>query len=172
MMRRTFVTGSLLASMLCLASCRGIARRAVKEKVRHDFPQVRRIQADQLAEWLNDSRREPPLLLDVRTKAEYEASHLHGAQRVEPGSEAAETIAPTNKPIVTYCSVGYRSAALAQKLQAAGFKDVQNLEGSIFEWANEDRPLEQNGEPSTKVHPYSRLWGKLLKPSVLSSLRQ
>ena len=44
-------------------------------------------------------------------------------------------------PIVTYCSVGYRSGKMAERLQAAGYTNVRNLEGSIFKWANEHRPL-------------------------------
>jgi hypothetical protein len=42
---------------------------------------------------------------------------------------------------------------------------VRNLDGSIFAWANEGRPLERNGQPAQLVHPYDALWGKLLDPA-------
>jgi len=71
---------------------------------------------------------------------------------------------------VTYCSVGYRSAKMAQRLRNAGYTNVQNLEGSIFEWANEHRPLVRDGEPTKQVHPYSALRGHLLRDEVRAPL--
>jgi hypothetical protein len=65
--------------------------------------------------------------------------------------------------IVVYCSVGYRSSVLARKLQDMGVTRVYNLEGSIFKWANEERPLVRNGDTVQKVHPYDAYWGKLLE---------
>ena len=68
--------------------------------------------------------------------------------------------------MVCYCSVGYRSSIVAEKLKqflrSQGRKDVKiyNLEGGVFQWAIEGRELE--GERKTQVHPYSMFWGKLL----------
>jgi len=59
--------------------------------------------------------------------------------------------------------VGYRSSILARKLQTLGFKEVHNLEGSIFKWANEGRPLVQGQTTVHKVHPYNAHWGRLLE---------
>ena len=148
----------------------GLEWSLVNWKVRHDFPGVPRIDSSQLDQWLRDPHRERPILLDVRTKAEFDVSHIHGAQRLEPGSDAATVTAPKRKPIVTYCSVGYRSAALAKKLQEAGFTNVQNMTGSIFDWANQGYPVEQNGRPAQKVHPYNTGWGKLLKKELRADL--
>lgn len=40
---------------------------------------------------------------------------------------------------------------------------VYNLEGSLFKWANENRPIvDRNGAITEKVHPYNSVWGKLL----------
>lgn len=154
------------AALLGLASCQGVAWNLVTRKVRHDFPTVQRTDPAGLARWLGDPNRPPPLLLDVRTRAEFDVSHLPGAQRVEPGSDAAQLHAPRDRPIVTYCSVGYRSADFAAKLQAAGFQRVENLEGSIFQWANEGRPVVgRDGARVGEVHPYDRTWGNLLAPA-------
>lgn len=68
-----------------------------------------------------------------------------------------------DRPIVVYCSVGYRSSILARKLQDKGFTNVYNLEGSIFKWANEGRPLVQGKVTVHKVHPYNAHWGHLLE---------
>jgi rhodanese-related sulfurtransferase len=148
---------------LAVAYAQGVEWAIVNWKVRHDFPSVRRIESPELARWLEDVKRVQPVLLDVRTKAEFDVSHIHGAQRVDPGSAASAIELPRDRPIVTYCSVGYRSGAFAQKLQEAGYRNVQNMAGSIFQWANEGHPVERDGRRVEKVHPYNAKWGRLLK---------
>jgi len=156
----------LLAGTLALLSCRSVDWFLVKTSLRNQFGDVRWITTEQLADWLANKNRPPPLLLDVRTKAEWEVSHLPHARLVEPQSDPSRALAglPKETPIVTYCAVGYRSARTARRLRAAGFRNVQNLEGSIFEWANENRPLVRKGENVRQVHPYSPFWGHLLAP--------
>ena len=154
------VSGILFSGMV---SSHAIGWALVNAKIRHDFPEVKRITTAELAAWLGDKGRQSPLLLDVRTQAEYDVSHLQNAERIEPDAPAAAVGQPKDRSIVTYCSVGYRSGAFAQKLRAAGFSNVVNLEGSIFAWANEGRPIFRGGAQVEKVHPYSRTWGLLLR---------
>jgi hypothetical protein len=47
---------------------------------------------------------------------------------------------------------------------------VQCLDGSIFQWANEHRHLVRNGDPVTRVHPYTQFWGRLLSGDVRAPL--
>jgi rhodanese-related sulfurtransferase len=162
--------GALLLATVASASSQGIKWTIVNFKVRHDFPTVRRIDSEHLSQWLGDAHRAQPILLDVRTKEEYDVSHLRGAQRVEPGSGATSITIPHEKSIVTYCSVGYRSAAFAKALQEAGFKNVQNLTGSIFDWANRGYPIEQQGHSVKKVHPYNDRWGGLLEKELRANV--
>jgi len=135
--------------------------------LRVEFPDVPFIRPSELNDWMNDSRRIPPLLLDVRGEREYAVSHLLDALRAESDVphqlQQLGTIGET--PIVVYCSVGYRSALLARKLHKAGFTHVRNLEGSIFAWANEDRPLVNAGGATSGVHPFNILWGRYLDKS-------
>jgi len=140
----------------------------MKALVRERFPEVRHLTTGELAAWIADTHRAAPLLLDVRTRTEFEVSHLPGARQVDPGVTAAALAPtlPTNAPVVVYCSVGYRSADCATRLARAGFTNVLNLEGSIFQWANEGRPLESGGQAVRKVHPYSGSFGKLLLPEL------
>ncbi len=128
--------------------------------VRLEFPGVPVVSATELAEL-----QPAPLLLDVREGAEFEVSHLPGARRVEPGAPIpAELLAMSREtPIVTYCAVGRRSAAFASDLKAAGFTGVRNLDGSIFRWANEGRPLVTDTGVATAVHPYNRFWALLVR---------
>ena len=159
-------TISILALALLFASAvRGhaIGWALVNAKIRSEFPDVRRITTDELAAWLNDRSRPAPLLLDVRTRPEYEVSQLTGAKHVEPNAAASVIRESKDRPIVTYCSVGYRSGAFAKKLRDAGFTNVVNLEGSIFRWANEGRPIYRGSRKVNEVHPYNRTWGMLLQ---------
>ena len=134
--------------------------------IRAKFPGVAQLSTDSLQTWLDESAMaERPLILDVREKEEYEVSHLKGAVSALTEKEALQALegVPPDRPVVLYCSVGYRSSEMAGFLQKSGFKEVYNLEGSIFAWANEGRPVYRGDERVSKVHPYDRVWGKLLK---------
>jgi rhodanese-related sulfurtransferase len=146
--------------------------QGIKDLVRKRFPEVSQLQTAELVIWLNDPNRPQPVLLDVREVKEFDVSHLPGATNVKPNAKAADlkAIIATGQPVVVYCSVGYRSSALAQRLAKIGLTNVFNLEGSIFQWANEGRPLVKNepAEPAEKVHPYNKRYGVLLKPALRS----
>ncbi len=167
------MTGLIVAA-IALLGARSIEWFILEQTLRHRFAKVKWIDTAQLAEWLAHKQRPPPVLLDVRTEAEWNVSHLPGARRVDPKAPVEEVISgiPKETPIVTYCAVGYRSGELATKLTEAGFTNVQNLEGSIFQWANEHRPLVHEDKPVTRVHPYSSMWGRLLRHDVRASLEE
>lgn len=167
------MTGLIVAA-IAFFGMRGIEWFVLEQSLRRHFPKVEWITTAQLADWLADKQRPPPVLLDVRTEEEWNVSHLADARRVEPNAsvEDATVGIPKETPIVTYCAVGYRSGALATKLHEAGFANVRNLEGSIFQWANEHRPLVSGDKPVTIVHPYSSLWGRLLTDEVRAPLQK
>jgi rhodanese-related sulfurtransferase len=106
-------------------------------------------------------------LFDTRAADEFNASHLPQAKRYDSSIDLLGTL-PKTTPIVVYCSVGVRSAAIAKQLKANGFTNVKNLRGSAFMWANEGRPLE--GRAAPKVHPFNTRWGNLLEPSLRLTL--
>ena len=138
--------------------------------VRERFPKVPQLSTAELAAWRTDPARAQPLLLDAREPAEFAVSHLPGAIRVAPEATAKAILAriEPGRPVVVYCSVGYRSSRLAARLMEGGRPGVYNLEGSIFAWANEGRPLVSGDEQSgaTRVHPFDATYGKLLKPEL------
>jgi rhodanese-related sulfurtransferase len=149
------------------ASSLGNSFTGLKWWIRLRFPHVPQMSTGELARLESEPPRKKPILLDVRTPAEYEVSHIAGAIRIDPDASAASVLPllPHGRAVVAYCSVGYRSSALAQRLIAAGQPDVYDLEGSIFQWANEGRPLEQNGKTVHVAHPYDAKWGKYLNAS-------
>jgi len=94
------------------------------------------------------------ILLDTREKKEYEISHIPGAIWVGYNNFKIKRIKELAKDakIVTYCSVGYRSERIGEKLQKKGFTNVSNLKGSIFKWVNEGNALEDiDGQETDKV---------------------
>jgi rhodanese-related sulfurtransferase len=143
----------------------------IKQTVRERFPEVTQIPTSQLSAWLEQSE-ERPILLDARSVEEFQVSHLlyaHPAATEEQALEALHSVGKDQR-IVTYCSVGWRSSELAQKLKARGYANVSNLEGSIFQWANEGRPVYKGDQPTTRVHPFDAQWGRLLKAELRSPL--
>jgi rhodanese-related sulfurtransferase len=115
---------------------------------------------------------ETPLLLDVRSEAEFAVSHLEGARRAETLEAAQALLAgePREREVILYCSVGVRSGRLAEDLRRAGWTNVRDLEGSIFAWANAGHPVWRDGRQVREVHPYDEHWGRLLERSLWSGL--
>jgi rhodanese-related sulfurtransferase len=163
----------LLVVGIALGKTEGFEWFALTNAIRTKYPTVPRITTAELAQWIEDKQRVQPVLLDTRTEAEWNVSHIPGARRVEPSAsgEAAGAGIAKDAPIVTYCSVGYRSSETANRLRAGGFTNVKNLEGSIFAWANEHRPLVSGERHVTRVHPYNEWWGRLLNDDVRAPMR-
>lgn len=172
MLRTLFLLAGLLALSGCGPSAPLDLSSAVQE-IRAKFPGVKQLSTADLAAWQADGKRPPPVLLDVRAPEEYGVSHLAGAKNSPSGSTPDEALSGVAKdaPVVVYCSVGYRSSQFAEVAQQAGWTGIVNLEGSIFAWANEGRPLVDDKGPAAKVHPYDAKWGELLKPALRSPLK-
>ena len=74
-------------------------------------------------------------ILDVRYPNEWAAGHIEGARHI-PGDELEDRLdeLDRDRPIVTVCRSGARSAEAAAFLTAEGY-DAQNLEGGMQAWA-------------------------------------
>lgn len=145
----------------------------LKQHIRKEFPSVRQVSTDALKSRFD--RGERPLLLDIREAEEAAVSRLPGAVRIDPSATPEQVLvrwpelsSARDREIVVYCSVGYRSSAFAERLSSAGFSNVSNLEGSIFEWAEKGYPLVQGDEQRavSKVHPYSKAWAWLVSEDL------
>lgn len=110
------------------------------------------------------------LILDVRTEAEYQVSHLpnsHFVNASNPDFEQLEQLHAPKRPVLVYCSVGYRSEQLGQQLLNKGWASVYNLYGGLFQWANQGRPLvDANNATTTLVHGFGPTWGRWVKDSA------
>jgi NADPH-dependent 2,4-dienoyl-CoA reductase/sulfur reductase-like enzyme/rhodanese-related sulfurtransferase len=87
----------------------------------------------------------PPLVLDVRTLGEYEASHLAGAMHLPVDDLRFEIDRlPKDRRIVVHCRSGFRAHLAARILMQQGFGDVANVTGGYmsmvaeggFSWEN------------------------------------
>lgn len=103
------------------------------------------------------------LILDTREKSEFDVSHIEGASYVGYDKFSLDSVKDVDKDqaIIVYCSIGYRSEKIGEKLQKAGFTNVKNLYGSLFEWVNQGNNIEDtSGESTTAIHTYSKKWSK------------
>ena len=73
---------------------------------------------------LNEYLEKGAILLDVRTKREWDGGHLKGAKHVplDDLQNNVEALKKLNKPFIVYCASGARSA------QATKFLNLQNME--------------------------------------------
>lgn len=163
---------SLIA--LCLTACRASNDVGSLETIQSDitqaFPSIAHIKAADLEQRLASSDS-GLLILDTRPAAEYNVSHINGAVQVEPDISAKDFKTrfgnkAKDKTVIVYCSVGWRSTiaanALSDAIGAAGGREVLNLQGGLFGWHNQERPL-VNAEGATPlIHPYDEKWGALV----------
>lgn len=157
---RNFLVYILLASSCLVLSCQ--AQTKVKNP---SYALMLKTLLSHTVDEVNVSEVENPeeyILLDAREKEEFETSHIEGATWIgyeDFSIERVEEIAK-DKKILVYCSVGYRSEKVSEQLIDAGFEDVANLYGGIFEWVNSgNEVVAEEDEPTTKVHAYDKVWG-------------
>jgi len=166
-----FLRSCLVASTLLVLASHSDLKAAsswpdVRQEIAKRFPEVPLLSTPKLAEWLADAAGPQPLILDVRSRAEYDISHLPNAiwaGTVPLQTEALKQSAP-DRPVVFYCSVGWRSGQAAARWVKSGRRGLFNLDGSIFQWANEGRLLtDAQGKGVSVVHPANKSAGALLE---------
>lgn len=157
--RKTLALALLLAAAACFGQNVEDAgfQALLKNLLTHSVPEI------SVADAARDSAQ--ILFLDAREPREFEVSHLAGALHVGYDHFDARQISaqPRDRRIVVYCSVGYRSEKVTEQLRTAGFTNVANLYGGIFEWVNEGFPVVDARGPTRRVHAYSKSWGVWLK---------
>lgn len=152
-----------LCILLCLSTC--AQEKDFDEKLKILYKNtVPLIKPQQLVSELN--RDSSLVVLDCRESQEYETSHIQKAKNVGFNNFTLKSVQdiPKDRMIIVYCSAGYRSERIGEKLQKVGYTRVYNLYGGIFEWVNQDYPVyNSQNEKTKKVHVYSKEWGQWLK---------
>jgi len=86
-----------------------------------------------------------PIILDVRSPAEYKQGHLPGALLIpvqELSSRINELESYKNEEILIYCASGNRSTVASKILRDEGFKRLNNLRQGFGDWKNRGYPVE------------------------------
>ncbi|MGY6647763.1 rhodanese-like domain-containing protein [Wenyingzhuangia sp. IMCC45574] len=108
------------------------------------------------------------IYLDAREKKEFKVSHIKNATWVGFNTFKLKKVKdiPKDKKIVVYCTVGYRSEKIAEQLIKAGYKDVSNLYGGIFEWVHKNQEVINKKGTTQEVHTYDSEWGQWLEKGI------
>ncbi|MEX5237073.1 rhodanese-like domain-containing protein [Kocuria sp. CPCC 205236] len=90
------------------------------------------------------------MLVDVRTAQVYRAGHVPAARHIPVDAIATRQRELSNdRPVVTVCGSGARSANAARQLAGAGYQ-VAGLRGGMTAWQRAgERVVAQNGRPGT-----------------------
>lgn len=134
------------------------------------FPDAPVIDTDKAKEAIENVEKKV-IVVDCRRPDEYAVSKIPGAENIFFKCEDNEILEALESNgvneqthlIINYCSLGYRSAIMTNRIKEAlstnpslNQVEVVNMEGSIFKWANENKPLvDHKNEPTIYVHPFS-----------------
>lgn len=91
-------------------------------------------QGDITSEELKNMVAQGAVLIDVRSKQEYQEGHIQGAINIpnfELASRAEKEIPKKNQLIVTYCQYGGRSRNSYMQMKKMGYTNVYNLYGGL-----------------------------------------
>jgi len=81
------------------------------------------------------TKEKQALLVDVREKNEYDSGHIKQAINIpiRTLTDHLQEI-PKNRPVILYCSTGYRTAMGVMALQMLGYDNVKGFPPSIEGW--------------------------------------
>jgi len=77
------------------------------------------------------------IIIDVRTKEEYDKGHIKNAIHISRGLlefEIEQKVQNKNSKLLVYCQVGGRSALAVETLKRMGYKNAYNLSGGYMLW--------------------------------------
>ncbi len=112
-------------------------------------------------------RNQRAIVIDVREPGEFAVSHMDEARSLPLSrlqSDGWPKDWPTDRPIIAYCTIGYRSGIAAKRLEKEGL-DVSNLMGGILVLADADQPLVDDSGLTRAVHTWSDSFAWMLPPT-------
>ena len=121
----------LLAAVLLLSGC---SASREESSGKNGYQQISGEEAAQIM-----AREENYILLDVRTREEYENAHIPGAICIPNetiGTEEIPELPDKEQMILIYCRSGNRSKQAAEKLAALGYTNIVEF-GGIIDWTGD-----------------------------------
>ena len=128
-MRQIFLFAALAASLALLSGC-------ALSKAKEDKAGYHKISAEEAYEMMVSQE---VVVVDVRTREEYDGGHIENAVLVPNesiGSEMPETLPDKEATLLIYCRSGRRSKDAAQKLLKLGYQSVYDF-GGVIDWPYE-----------------------------------
>ena len=108
-------------------------------------------------------RNNPDLaVIDVRTPAEFESVHAHGAKLHPLHDLAADRFAHRDQPVYILCKSGVRATQAAEKLLAAGASHPVVVEGGTDAWIAAGLPVERSGRNALPLDRQMRVFAGLM----------
>ena len=102
---------------------------------------MQQITVTQLKDWLADTGRAKPLLLDVREPWEFQTCKIDGSQYMPMRSIPARYLElKKDDVVVVVCHHGARSFQVGLFLEQRGFSNIINLYGGVAAWARDVDP--------------------------------
>jgi rhodanese-related sulfurtransferase len=86
------------------------------------------------------------VVLDVRTKQEFDAGHIPGAVNLDanaPGFTNKVAALDTNKVYLVHCAAGRRSANACEQMSQLGFSHLIDLAPGFRAWEKAGKPVER-----------------------------
>ncbi|MEL7147985.1 MAG: rhodanese-like domain-containing protein, partial [Bacteroidota bacterium] len=155
----------LMVVVLALPAC---AQKTFDEKMQSLYkgtvPLLKAEQVDSLQQ-----EHAKVYLLDIRTLPEYQVSHIKNSDFIDYDDFSKKDVKdiPKDAQVVVYCSVGYRSERVGEKMKKLGFENVYNLYGGIFDWKYQDKTIfNQFEQPTDSVHTYNKNWSQWLLKGI------
>ena len=104
---------------------------------------VRKVDVDEFEKLWQDKKN---VVLDVRTKKEFDAGHIPGARNLDVNApDFEQKISALDKTTVylVHCAAGARSARACDKMSGLGFKRLVDLAPGFKAWEKAGRKVEK-----------------------------
>ena len=135
-MRQIFLFAALATSLALLSGCTLSKAKEDKAEDMTGKAAYQKISAEDAYEMMV---LQEVVVVDVRTREEYDGGHIENAVLVPNesiGSEMPETLPDKEATLLIYCRSGRRSKDAAQKLLALGYQSVYDF-GGVIDWPYE-----------------------------------
>ena len=135
-MRQILLFAGLVASLAPLVGCGAVKGESNTAEDVPDKAAYHKLSAEEAYEMMASQE---VVVVDVRTREEYDGGHIENAVLVPNesiGSEMPEALPDKEATLLVYCRSGRRSKDAAQKLLALGYQSVYDF-GGVIDWPYE-----------------------------------
>ena len=135
-MRQILLFAGLVASLALLSGCALSKAKADTAEDMADKAAYHKISGEEAYEMMASQE---VVVVDVRTRGEYDAGHIENAVLVPNesiGNEMPEALPDKEATLLIYCRSGRRSKEAAQKLLSLGYQSVYDF-GGVIDWPYE-----------------------------------